>query len=110
VRPDQPSLLEEDGDPGFLERLLNGSPPRLKSAGPAEPIAPSESSASRDGTARLASIAALAAAIFGQQPSERSTAQSSPSETASATGNQSHDDASHISAWKAAARREGVRR
>ncbi len=97
-------------DTGFLERLLNGSPTRLKSAGPAESIAPSESSASREGAARLAPIAALAAAIFGQQPSERSTAQSSPSETASATGNQSHDDASHISAWKAAARREGVRR
>jgi hypothetical protein len=50
----------------------------------------------------------LAAVIFGQS-SERSAAQASAPETASAALNQPADDASRIGAWKDAARREGVR-
>ncbi len=111
-------------DTGFLEQLLKDSQDAVKAAEWAEAaprglvpynpvphnMAPRDSGSS-DRATNLAPIAALAAAIFAQQPAERpqTEGQHDPAGTARQSAASCEDDVYRINAWKAAARREGVR-
>ena len=109
-------------DTGFLERLLKESSAAVEAAEADELTETAEAElrgsisrdisrnisrnpVSDDRAAKLAPIAALAAAIFAQQPE----GQQDLGSTATRSAGLCEDDASRISAWKAAARREGVR-